>query len=50
MWAYQGDLPTRGQLADGACRIEIERLRRPIGKQEDKWRKVRERSGQGVTL
>src|SRR3990172_11357120 len=34
MWAYQGDLPTRGQLADGACRIEIERLRRPIGKQD----------------
>jgi D-glycero-alpha-D-manno-heptose-7-phosphate kinase len=34
MWAYRGVLPTREQLARGACEIEIERLGRPIGKQD----------------
>ena len=31
---YKGELPTRKQLAEEACRIELEILRRPIGKQD----------------
>jgi D-glycero-alpha-D-manno-heptose-7-phosphate kinase len=34
MWVYSGVLPSREQLAEGACWIEIERLRRPIGRQD----------------
>lgn len=34
MWVYGGHLPGRRQLAEGACRIELERLKRPIGKQD----------------
>lgn len=34
MWTHQGHLPSRAQLAEGACRIELERLGRPIGKQD----------------
>jgi D-glycero-alpha-D-manno-heptose-7-phosphate kinase len=34
MWIYQGVLPTRSDLAEGACWVELERLGRPIGKQD----------------
>jgi len=34
LWSYLGYLPSREELASGACRIEIERLRRPIGVQD----------------
>ncbi len=34
MWTYQGDLPSRQRLAQGACQIELERLGRPIGTQD----------------
>ena len=32
--AYKGDLPTKEQLAQEACNIEIDILERPIGKQD----------------
>ncbi len=34
MWSYLGELPDCEQLAEGACQIEIDRLGRPIGKQD----------------
>ncbi|MFN2251652.1 MAG: GHMP kinase [Anaerolineae bacterium] len=34
MWTYTGVLPSRRHLAEGACEIEIDRLRRPIGMQD----------------
>ncbi len=34
MWTYQGVLPTRGQLAEEAVRVEREILGRPIGVQD----------------
>ncbi len=34
MWVYQGVLPSRSDLAEGACRVELEQLGRPIGKQD----------------
>jgi D-glycero-alpha-D-manno-heptose-7-phosphate kinase len=34
MWLYQGWLPTRDMLAEGACEIELDLLGRPIGKQD----------------
>lgn len=34
MWTYQRRLPTRAELAEGACRIERELLGRPIGTQD----------------
>lgn len=34
LWSHLGHLPSREELAAGACRIEIERLRRPIGVQD----------------
>jgi len=34
MWVYQGRLPSRDELAAAACEIEIDRLGRPIGKQD----------------
>lgn len=32
--AYKGELPTREQLAEEACNIELDILKRPIGKQD----------------
>jgi D-glycero-alpha-D-manno-heptose-7-phosphate kinase len=34
LYAYQGELPTAEKLADEACRIEIDVLQHPIGKQD----------------
>jgi D-glycero-alpha-D-manno-heptose-7-phosphate kinase len=34
LYAYQGRIATRHQLAEDACRIEIEQLSKPIGKQD----------------
>jgi D-glycero-alpha-D-manno-heptose-7-phosphate kinase len=34
MWTYLGDLPSHERLAEGACCIELERLGRPGGKQD----------------
>lgn len=34
MWCYLGVLPTRRQLAEGACRVERQQLGRPIGVQD----------------
>jgi len=34
MWNYVGQLPSREQLAEGACEIELTRLGRPAGKQD----------------
>ncbi len=33
-WTYLGRRPTAADLASGACEVEIGRLRRPIGKQD----------------
>jgi D-glycero-alpha-D-manno-heptose-7-phosphate kinase len=34
LWTYRGQLPSRERLADGACRIELGQLERPIGRQD----------------
>jgi D-glycero-alpha-D-manno-heptose-7-phosphate kinase len=34
MWCYLGVLPSRQQLAEGACAVELDRLQRPIGVQD----------------
>jgi len=34
LYTYRGELPTAEQLADEACKIEIDILKRPIGKQD----------------
>jgi D-glycero-alpha-D-manno-heptose-7-phosphate kinase len=34
LYAYKGELPTAERLADEACQIEINKLARPIGKQD----------------
>lgn len=34
MYAYQGEIVTAGQLAEEACQIEIDVLKKPIGKQD----------------
>jgi len=34
LWSYLGHLPSREQLAAAACAVEIDRLRRPIGVQD----------------
>lgn len=34
MYAYKGNLVTSAQLAEESCKIEIEKLKKPIGKQD----------------